>query len=366
MTTLTPVAGSPFATKAAGSSAYSVAFSPDGKLLATANNAGNSAPGTVSLFSVQTTGALSLVGSSPYATGPSTPPCVTPTCVAFSPDSSLLATANYIGSNSVSIFNVNNGLSALPGSPFGTGSPNKSPFSVAFRPPSTFGGPAAVLAAANQILDNTVSTFALGKSGTVWSVGAPHSFSTGVPANQGGPEQVAFHPNGNFLATANSTHGTISLFIVKEGNLTLHTPLTPTGPTGTVVNTLAFSPKGDFLVSGAGLQPTVLLFKFTTSAPYLTQLGMPVWTGAPWGLNDTKSVAFSPANNELIAVASTESVSLLAIEPGGVLKLQPGSPVSIVHDPWPRSVAFHPSGKWLAVGSGNWMTGPVVSVLAVN
>jgi len=364
MTTLTPVAGSPFSTKAPGnSSPYSVAFSPDGKFLATANNGGNGGTSTVSLFAVQSGGALSLIGS-PVSTGPSG----ATTSVAFSPDSSLLATANY-GSHSVSIFNVkSNGLSPLPNSPFGTGSNNKSPYSVAFRPPSTLGGPAAVLAAANWLNDNTLSTFALDKSGAGWSVGAPKSFQTGVPVNfpSGGPEEVAFHPSGNFVATANFCHGTISLFFVKEGNLTLHLPLTPTGPTGTVVNTLAFSPKGDFLVSGAGLQPTVLLFKFTTINPYLTQVGLPVSTGATWGSDATQSVAFSPTDNGLIAVASTSSVSLLAVGPGGVLKVQPGSPVSIAGDPWPRSVAFHPSGKLLAVGSGNWMTGPAVSVLAVG
>lgn len=360
MTKLTPVPNSPFPTKAPGSIPYGVAFSPDGKFLATANNAGNSVGGTVSLFTVQSTGALSIVGP-PVSTG-----AFEPTSVAFSPDSSLLATANYGGSHSVSIFTVTStGLTPL-GPPFGTGSPNKSPYSVAFRPPSTLGGPAAVLAAANLAGDNTVSTFALARSGAAWSVGAAKSFLTGVPVNPAnGPEEVAFHPSGNFLATANSSHGSISLFFVKEGNLTLHMPLTPTGPTGTVVHTLAFSPKGDFLVSGAGLQPTVLLFKFTTLNPYLTQVGTPVSTGAPFGTNETKSVAFSPSNNELLAVASSGSVSLLAVGPGPVLKVEPGSPFSIPGDPGPRSVAFHPSGKWLAVGTGNWGSPPAVSMLAV-
>src|SRR5947209_3127020 len=132
MTTLTLVGK--FSTNAAGSIPYSVAFSPNGQFLATANNAGNPAGGTVSLFAVKS-GALILLGS-PVPTG-----AFAPTSVAFSPDGSLLATANY-GSHSVSIFNVTpSGLTPLPGSPFATGSTNKSPYSVAFRPPGTLKPP---------------------------------------------------------------------------------------------------------------------------------------------------------------------------------------------------------------------------------
>ena len=360
MTKLTPVPNSPFSTKASGSWPYSVAFSPDGKYLATANNGGNSVPGTVSLFSVQSTGALTVIGA-PVATG-----AFVPTSAAFSPDSSLLVAANYDGSHTVSIFNVKSTGPSLLGPPFAVGPTNKYPYSVAFRPVSTLGGPSAVLAAANFASDNTLSTFALAKSGAGWSVGAPKSFQTGVPSNPGyGPQQVAFHPNGNFAATANAADGSISLFFVKAANLSFVPPLISTLSAGSVVNTLAFSPKGDHLVSGAGLQPTVLLFKVTVSPPYLTQSGMPVSTGVPWGTNQVSAVAFSPTNNDLLAAASTDSVSLLAVGPGG-LALQAGSPFPIPGYPYPNSVAFHPSGKWLAVGSGNWTTGAFVSMLAVG
>jgi len=357
MTKLTLVANSPFPTKAPGSIPYSVAFSPNGQFLATANNADASAGGSVSLFAVQS-GTLNLVAAA-VPTG-----ALTPTSVAFSPDSSLLATANY-GSNSVSVFNVKPTGPTLLGPPFATGSPNKSPYSVAFRPTSPSAGP-GLLVAANWLNDNTLSVFALSQSGTTWSVSTPKSFVTGAPLGGGnGPEEVACHPGGRFLATANFMHGTISLFSIDGSTLVLLKPLIPTGLVGTVVNTLAFSPKGNFLVTGAGLQPTVLVFKFTTSPPYLSQVGAPVSTGAAWGSNQTNSVAFHPSN-DLLAVASSDSVSLLAVAPNGVLTVQPGSPFTITGDPGPRSVAFHPSGKLLAVGTGNGATGPAVSLLAVG
>lgn len=68
------------------------------------------------------------VPGSPFAIGSA------PSSVAFSPDGGPLATANYVPTGSVSVFSVNQmtgALSAVPGSPFATGS---EPFSVAFSP----------------------------------------------------------------------------------------------------------------------------------------------------------------------------------------------------------------------------------------
>ena len=93
---LTQVSGSPFTT---GNGPGSVAFSPSGRLLATANT-GAGAPGftgnTVSVFSVASGGALTQVSGSPFTTGN------VPIAVAFSPGG-LLATANF-NDDTVSLF----------------------------------------------------------------------------------------------------------------------------------------------------------------------------------------------------------------------------------------------------------------------
>ena len=120
--TMSQVPGSPFA---AGEGAVSVAFSPSGGLLATANEF----DGTVSVFSVGQDGALSQVPGSPFTTGQG------PSSVAFSPSGNLLATTND-GDNTVSVFSVgqDGALSPVSGSPFAT---SAGPFSVAFRPHAT-------------------------------------------------------------------------------------------------------------------------------------------------------------------------------------------------------------------------------------
>jgi outer membrane protein OmpA-like peptidoglycan-associated protein len=140
-----PIAGSPFAT---GTTPVSVAFSPGGGLLATANLNGS----TVSGFAVGAGGALTAVAGSPFVTGNG------PHSVAFSPGGGLLATANQAGST-VSVFAVGSGgaLTPVAGSPFVTGN---GPDSVAF---SRGGG---LLAAAN-LNSNTVSVFAVGAPSAV-------------------------------------------------------------------------------------------------------------------------------------------------------------------------------------------------------
>ncbi|HWX83705.1 MAG TPA: beta-propeller fold lactonase family protein [Xanthobacteraceae bacterium] len=363
MVSLTPVTGSPFSTGAAANSLpYSVAFHPSGTLFATANNLGNSGPGSVSLFAVTASGGLQLLGS-PVSTGAT---ATTPTSVAFSPDGALLAAANYGGSGngSVAVFAVASSpphLAVLQGSPFATGA-GEYPFSVAFHSNSKL----PFVAAADLTNNNTVSVFSITHPTTGWAVAAPVSFKTGVPLNPqgGGPRELAFHPSGTYLATANSDAGSVSLFTVYGGwHLGLLPPPIPTGPAGVVVNTLAFSPNGHFLATGAGATATatVQMFKFSTIAPYLTPFGAPVSTGA---FGATQSVAFSP-NGNLLAVASSDNVSLFVVDSTGTLTLQ-GKPISIPGNPGPRSLAFSPSNKLLAVGCGYWGNGPAVSLLAVT
>src|SRR5262249_13898692 len=97
---LTQVAGSPFAT---GQDPFSVAFSPSGGLLATANTYDY----TVSVFSVSSAGALTQVSGSPFETGGDS--------VAFSPSGRLMAVAGYYGS--VAVFSISSPNAPAPPAP---------------------------------------------------------------------------------------------------------------------------------------------------------------------------------------------------------------------------------------------------------
>jgi WD40 repeat protein len=352
MVSLTPVAGSPFSTGAAGSHAWSVAFHPNGKALATANNLGSSVQGSVSLFEVLATGSLKLV-TPPVSTGADEP-----TSVAFSPIDALLAAGNF-GSGSVSLFLVETVppyLKALPISPVAIGG-GQNPCAVAFHPKQR----PLHLFAADFTNNHAVSVFVLTDPPTGWVAGTPVSFPTGVPTavHDGGPLELAFHPTGKYLATANAVAGSVSLFLVNDaGRMTLQGLPIPIG-TKVVVNSLAFSPNGQFLATGIGPVGNVQMLKFSTTAPHLTLLGSPFSTGAN---NETKSVAFNPAG-DLLAVANGSSVSLFGVHPTGALTLVAGSPFSIAGDLNPRSVAFSPNGKLLAVGSES---APVVSMFTVT
>ena len=195
---LTPVTGSPFP----NGGGFSVAFSPDGSLLATANEADS----TVSVFSVGAGGALTPVAGSPFTTGSF------PESVAFSPGGGLLATANY-KSNNVSVFSVGAGgaLTSVAGSPFpADGGGSDSPLSVAFSPDGS------LLATANSVAGVGVSLFAVAAGGVLTPVvGSP--FSTG---SQQYAVSVAFSPAGGLLAVANAAVGGDSVSVFSLGSPT--------------------------------------------------------------------------------------------------------------------------------------------------
>ena len=337
--------GSPFPT---GSEPYSVAFSPGGGLLATANWGDN----TVSVFAVnQTSGVLTAVSGSPFATGSG------PQSVAFSPGGGLLATAN-IGGNSVSVFAVNQAtgaLTAVSGSPFATGS---SPSSVAFSP----GG--GLLAVANQ---NSDSVFAVDQTSGVLTAVAGSPFSTGA----GG--EIAFSPGGGLLAQTRGT-GLVSVFAVDQttGALTAvaGSPFSTGSDPETYPDSVAFSPGGGLLATANyafGPGGTVSVFAVNQTTGVLTPVA-----GSPFSAGlFAESVAFGPGGGLLATANLTgNTVSVFSVDQtSGALAVVAGSPFADGSSPgsagvFAESVAFGPGGGLLAVANSDSNTVSVFSTLA--
>ncbi|MGO9971670.1 MAG: lactonase family protein [Solirubrobacteraceae bacterium] len=239
---LTPVTGSPFGTgeqidlNGLGPMPRSVAFSPDGTLLAVANSEDD----TISIFAVDSSGNLTEISGSPFATGSD------PVSVTFSPNGSLLAVANS-EDGTVSIFSVgqSNTLTPVSGSPFSTGN---GPASVAFSPNGS------LLAVANST-DGTVSLFSVASGGSLSPIsGSP--FPTAA-----GPLAVAFSTDGSMLSSADSAAGSVSVFRVDPSTGAL-TPA-PGSPyaVGNGPHSAAFSSLGQLIAVANRADSTVAVLE---------------------------------------------------------------------------------------------------------
>ena len=140
---------------------------------------------------------------------------------------------------------------------------------------------------------------------------------------------VAFSPNGEILASGGDDQ-TVKLWDVQTGQC-----LKRLRGHGNRVMSVAFSPDGQTLASGSENQ-TVKLWDVNTRKCLKTLQGH---------TNRIRSVAFSPDGQTLASGSEKQTVKLWDVRNDKCLKILEG------HNSWVRSLAFSPDGKTLASGS---------------
>jgi 6-phosphogluconolactonase (cycloisomerase 2 family) len=202
---------------------YSLAINSTGKFLYLGGTGLNT--GEVPVYSIGSGGALTAIQGSPFKSARY------PVSLVIDPNANFTYVADSIR-NSVSGYKIrsNGALKPVTGSPFSVG---KRPLSIAIDPSGSF------LVVAN-LSSNNISVESIGSDGALTQV-------TGSPfENRGGPTSIVISPKGEFVYVTNENNNTVSGYkLGSDGSLT-RVPNSPFA-TGSVPFGLAVDSTGKFL-----------------------------------------------------------------------------------------------------------------------
>jgi WD40 repeat protein/energy-coupling factor transporter ATP-binding protein EcfA2 len=275
----------------------SVAFSPDGKTIASGSD-----DNTIILWDVET---HQPIGQ------PLTGHTTSVTSVAFSPDGKTLATGSW--GSTIILWNVK------------TRQPIGQPLTEHIKPVISvaFSTDGSTLASGSD--DNTI---------ILWDVETHQPIGQPLVGHAARIVNIAFSPDDNTLASG-SYDNTIILWNVKTRQ-PIGRPLT--GHTNIVLS-VAFSPDGDSLASGGG-NHEIMLWDVKTHQP----IGQPLTGQADF----VTSVTFSPDGAILASGGDDNTIILWDVEARHPI----GQPLT-GHTNSVESVAFSPDGKTIASGSSD-------------
>jgi 6-phosphogluconolactonase (cycloisomerase 2 family) len=295
---LTQIFDSPFDTN--GSAPECTSYSPDNQFLVVGNYGNNSpfAPATISLFSVnQSTGALTQLDPSMGLGHPSTntltPEGARLETIYYSPNGKFVAVAlNAYGSDSaVGMYTVDptTGALTLAGTfPTNHELDNNVSDEIAFSPDSRF------IAQANSDGTNTITIFTVDQTtgelgpqnGSVYGTDYP------VPGGSGYFSSIDYSPNGKLLVVSDAFNN-LYTFTLNNGVPTFAATIqAPSVPSGYNDTSVVFSPDSQFIVLAN--DNTTDLFVFSVDANgNMSPFGAPLSAGL--GISD---LVFSPVNAE--------------------------------------------------------------------
>ena len=263
--------------------ALAVAFSPNGRILATGDGYG-----TAQLWDVATHRQIgAAMRAVPFENNSTTGVYG----VAFSPDGQVLATAG--GDGTLRLWDVATQrqigapIIAVPGNGGGL---SEGLAGVAFSPDGQ------VLATAGG--DGTVRLWDMA---THRQIGAPIVVSSLTRTDSGGAYAVSFSPDGRVLATA-AGDGTVRLWNAVTHQAMGAPIIAVSEPGSNTANTVVFSPDGSMLAT-AGSDGTVRLWNATTHQ----EIGVPLIAARDGGVN---SVVFS-SDGDILATAGSDGTARL-------------------------------------------------------